>query len=78
MSNNRHVASSDPVANAFPDGKNWKRRGLNQLWMVKSKVNQKTYCNCVDVRLMSWESLLAHAVSDVPQLKSDYLEKGAI
>lgn len=45
ISNRRHVASSEPVANACPLGKYWKFKKINSYLITKTSKN-KSWTNC--------------------------------
>jgi len=71
-SNSLQVASSEPVANALPLGKNWEMeekmsecREITVMYISLSSVF--THTDSVDVWLVTGERLSAHAVSDVPE-----------
>ena len=73
MSNSLHVASSDPVANACPLGKNCSRlrKANSECHFVMKNGNRillKTYRYCIDVSFMSSECLSADATPDIPEL----------
>lgn len=72
-SNSLQVASSEPVAKAFPFGKNCTRGCTNlntesipECGNVQNTLD--TYADGVNIRNMAGEGLSAHAVSNVPQL----------
>lgn len=72
-SNSLQEASSEPVAKAFPFGKNYTQgcKNLNTGWISKCKNVQNqfyTYADGVNVRNMASEGLPAHAISNVPKL----------
>ena len=84
ISNNRHVASSDPVAKAYPLGKYWKidhqdyltwifiRAFFIQFQIDKAWIsfhhNLNTYCDSINIRFMSRKCLLAHSIPYIPEL----------
>ena len=68
MSKSLQVASSDPVAKAFPFGKNCEK----EVRLTQRLVEQVAHRDSVDVRLMAGEGLLADGVANIPKLKKNY------
>ena len=67
ISNRRHVASSDPVANADPFGKNYEQKN-HFLFVVFFWIWFSTYGYSIDIRLMAGKCLFTHAFSNIPKL----------
>ena len=78
MSNSLQVASSDPVANACPLGKNCKMEKKNsKQWKLdyydKHTNFLKTHWYCIDISFMSSKRLSAYTTPYIPQLEGGYI-----